>query len=150
MRPREIVHLEPACFGHPISGEGPQLVAILQCVNDLLPDLLWYVADVDANGRFPIPRQDPTPVRFGDTRTLAEAAQQIVQFESGVFAGVPSSVSQPVFREGGLWTEDEDTADLGDAVVELRAYDAAYWFVATIDPDIAKGICRRLDVRASD
>lgn len=59
------------------------------------------------------------------------------QFESGVFVGVPSLVSSPSFRAGGLWTEDYDEADLGDAALELRAFDTSYWLIAALEA----GLC---------
>jgi hypothetical protein len=58
----------------------------------------------------------------GDTQALIRAALNVEQFESGVFVGVRHSLEQPAFRTGGLWTEDEDAADLGDAIVEVRAF----------------------------
>lgn len=76
---------------------------------------------------------------------MIEAAQRVDQFESGVFAGVPSVIAQPVFRAGGLWTEDEEAADLGDAAVEVRAFDTSYWSIATADPDLAQILRERIE-----
>ena len=55
------------------------------------------------------------------------------QFVSGVFAGVPRGIETPRFRPGGLWTEDEDTADLYDSVVEVRAFDTCYFLITSND-----------------
>lgn len=144
MRPRDIVRLEPEVFRGTVSCLGEQLVTVLRTIQELRLDLKWYVADVQTVGPFPVPRRQPTPIFIGDTRDLVQAAQRVDQFESGVFAGVPLSIEQPAFRAGGLWTEDEEAADLGDAAVELRAFDTSYWWIATAAPDLAKAIVKRL------
>jgi hypothetical protein len=84
------------------------------------------------------------PELIGDTKVLASAAQTVAQFESGVFAGVSSRCLNPRFRSGGLWTEDEEAADLGDVLVELRAFDATYISVATNDVELAERIAKEL------
>lgn len=111
MRPREIARLEPAAFESVLCCLGPQLVVMLQRIEELRPGLTWYVADA----------------------------------ETGVFAGVPSSIAQPAFRAGGLWTEDEEAADLGDAVVELRAFDTSFWSIATAAPELATSIRTQIE-----
>ena len=121
-----------------------QLVRLLRLIHALRLDLKWYVADVQTIGPFPVHRREATPILIGDTGALIEVAQRVNQFESGVFAGVPSSIDQPTFRAGGLWTEDEEAADLGDAVVEVRAFDTSYWSIATADANLARTILKRL------
>lgn len=144
MRPRDIVRLEPAAFRSETACLGEQLVALLRSIQELRPDLKWYVADVQTIGPSLVPRREPTPVFIGDAGALVQAVQRVDQFESGVFAGVPSSIDLPAFRPGGLWTEDEEAADLGDAAVELRAFDTSYWSIATAEPNLAKTIRKRL------
>lgn len=145
MRPRDIVRLEPAAFRSVMSCLGEQLVALLQTIQELRPDLNWYVSDAQTIGPSPVPRREPTPILIGDARAMIQAAQRVEQFESGVFAGVPSAIDQPAFRAGGLWTEDEEAADLGDAAVEVRAFDTSYWSVATAEPNLAQIIRERLE-----
>jgi hypothetical protein len=144
MRPRDIIRLEPAAFGSVTCCLGEQLVALLRTIHELRPDLKWYVADVQTIGPSPVARREPTPTFIGDAGALVQEARLVDQFESGVFAGVPSSIDRPVFRAGGLWTEDEEVADLGDAAVEVRAFDTSYWSIATADPNLAKTIRKRL------
>jgi hypothetical protein len=71
---------------------------------------------------------------------LVRIAGAVEQYESGVFTGVPDGAVNPEFRAGGLWTEDEEAADLGDAIVELRAFDTTYVSLATIDEVIANHV----------
>lgn len=145
MRPRNVVRLEPAAFQTELPCLGGQLVAIVQQIQEILPGLRWYVADVQTIGPSPVPRRAPTPVLVGDATAMIEAAQRVDQFESGVFAGVPSESAPPAFRAGGLWTEDEQAADLGDAAVEVRAFDTSYWSIATADPDLAQILRERIE-----
>ncbi len=145
MRPRDIIRLEPAAFRSATSCLGEQLVALLRTIQGLCPDLKWYVADVQTIGPSPVHGRDPTPICIGDTRALVQAARRVSQFERGVFAGVPASVDEPAFRAGGLWTEDEEAADLGDAAIEVRAFDMSYWSIATADPNLATRISERLE-----
>lgn len=143
MRPRETIHLGPAAFSEETSCVGRQLAELLRAIEELHPNLKWYAADVQTIGPFPPLRRDPVPTLMGDTEAMIQAVRRVEQFESGVFAGVPRSVDRPEFRSGGLWTEDEDAADLGDAIVEVRAFDTSYWFVATTDTELADGILGR-------
>ena len=97
MRPRDIVRLQPSAFRGVVCCLGEQLVALLQTIQEIQPGLKWYVADTQTIGPSPVLRRESTPVLIGDTRALIEAVQRVEQFESGVFAGVPSSTAQPAF-----------------------------------------------------
>ena len=145
MRPSNIVHLGPDIFRSVTSCLGEQLVSLLRIIQEVHPDLKWYAADVDANGPLPVPRGEPTPILIGDATALIEIAHRVNQFNSGVFVGVPSRIEKPTFRAGGLWTEDEDAAELGDATIEVRAFDWSYWSIATADPNLAQSIRQRLE-----
>ena len=111
---------------------GDQVATVVARIDEVLPGLQWYMADVEFIGAPPIPRS-PTPVLVGDAGDLARFAAPIAQFVSGVFVGVPAHITEPQFREGGLWTEDEETAELGDAMVEVRTFDFSYIFAASRD-----------------
>ena len=145
MHPGNVVHLGPGAFRSPLSCLGEQLVVLLRVIQKRHPDLKWYAADVETIGPSPVPGRAPTPILIGEVNTLILAAHRVDQFESGVFVGVPSAIEQPIFREGGLWTEDEDDADLGDATIEVRAFDTTYWSIATADPNLAASIRERLE-----
>lgn len=143
MRPLTIVRLGPTSFQNEALGLGTQLVKLVETIERIRPDLNWYAADVQATGHSPVPPREPQPTLVGDTAKFLGVAQRVEQFESAVFAGVPASVHNPSFRAGGLWTEDEEAADLGDAVVELRAFDTSCWYLATAEPDIASEILKK-------
>ncbi|MBX3191476.1 MAG: hypothetical protein KF819_31060 [Labilithrix sp.] len=143
MRPREVIRLSNDAFDAATVCNGWQLVELLTAIEGLHPNLSWYVADVQTLGPSPTRRREPCPTSIGHTAALIQAVGDVVQFESGVFVGVPSGIEQPAFRPGGLWTEDDETEDLGDAVIEMRAFDTSYWSIATADPDIARDLLER-------
>lgn len=144
MQPRDVVRLGPEVFRSNVSCLGQQLVELLHVIRGFWPDLNWYIADVQAINALPLPPRDPIPMLVGDTDKLIHIAQRVDQFESGVFVGIRSDADRPAFRPGGLWTEDEETADLGDAVLEIRAFDTSYWSIATSDANLATTVRRRL------
>lgn len=117
--------------------QGAHLAMIIAEIGLERPDLNWYVADVQVIGQ-PFVPCDQDPRLVGGSAELARLAGDVIQFESGVFAGVPHNVRSPTFRTGGLWTEDPDSADLGDALVEIRAFDTSYIVVITSDEAIAR------------
>lgn len=143
MRPRSIIRLGPRSFQNEASGLGTQLVQLLATIHPIRPDLSWYAADVRVIGHFPVSRREALPNFVGNTVQLIGSAQRVEQFESAVFAGVPSSIHNPTFRAGGLWTEADEAADLGDAMAELRAFDTSYWFVATVEAELSRAIVER-------
>lgn len=143
MRPREVIDLGPPDFGDATACLGRQLVELLCAIDAVSPGLRWYGADVETIGPFPIPQREPVPSLVGDTPTLVRAARFVEQFKSGVFVGVPDLAGAPTFRNGGLWTEDEADADLGDATFEVRAFDTSYWSVGTADAGLAARIRER-------
>lgn len=132
------MHLPPMLFDDSAACLGKQLKALVQVVSQIHPRLIWYAADVQTTGYQIVSRCEPTPMKIGDTATLIKAVAKIDQFESGVIAGIPDNIETPRFRNGGLWTEDnEDEAiDLGDALVEIRAFDTSYWAVLFLNADL--------------
>lgn len=113
--------------------QGRQVAAVVAAIEAAMPGLIWYAADVQCLGSSFLPRRDPIPARVGDGATMIRAAELVDQFESGVFVGIRPGRTNPGFRDGGLWTEDDELADLGDSVVEIRAFDMTYISVASRD-----------------
>jgi hypothetical protein len=103
---------------------------------------------VDTNGS-PDFNKSPVPKLFGEGETLITAVAKVDQFLSGVFAGIPADIAAPRFRAGGLWTKDEELADIGDAFVEVRTFDTSFISVATADLALLDMIVSRLHERRS-
>lgn len=140
------LRLFPSDFGVVNSGNGEQLSEIVLAAASTTVELIWYYDDVLTLGHSPFAARSESPRFIGDSLTLARAAQQVGQFESGVFAAVLASVSSPRFRVGGLWTEDELDADLGEALIEIRAFDFSYWDIISRNAELIeaiKEICSR-------
>ncbi|MCG8424203.1 MAG: hypothetical protein MJE77_40440 [Proteobacteria bacterium] len=130
MKPTRVVHFGADAFGTQAACLGQQVAAIVASIDKVLPNLRWYAADVECTGA-QFTHRTPTAVGVGDADAFMHVALQVDQFTSGVFVGIPVDLAQPRFREGGLWTDDDESADLGDAVVEVRAFDTTYVSVAS-------------------
>ena len=141
MKPSRLLRFEHfGAFNEQARCTGRQVAAIIQLVQDQRPDIVWYAADVQVIGPPLVARRQPEPVRLGDSATTLRAVEAVDQFESGVLAGVPAEIPDPHFRAGGLWTEDDDASDLGDSIVEIRAFDTTCLIIATADNAIANRI----------
>jgi len=143
-KPKYMFQCGPAAFPEaPVRCLGTQVSAVVAAVSAVRPDLVWYAADVVVPGPSPFARGDGVPRRIGDSAALTRAAEAVHQFEWGIFAGVEPECGEPRFRAAELWTEDEEDADLGDAVVEVRSFDTDYISVGTSDPAILDEVMRR-------
>ena len=132
-----IIRFDRQSFGNaPTVCRGDHIAAVVAEIEAARPGLRWYAADVQNIGKPFLPTRDPTPVAIGDSAALIRRAILVDQFESGVFVAVSPRVEGPRFRSGGLWTEDEEDADLGDALVEVRAFDTTYVSAASADDAI--------------
>lgn len=132
MKPIYVLHLYADAFNEHCACLGSQVASVAGKLGESVSNLQWYVSDVEYIGEQSIKRS-PNPIAMGDTTTFVHFAENVEQFTSGVFVAVPSHVTEPRFRQGGLWTEDEDESDIGDAVVEIRAFDYTYIIVAFAD-----------------
>lgn len=112
--------------------QGWQIAQFIRAIAEVAPNLVWYASDVSAPGSLFWSRfRGTTPGKIGVSDDIALHVETIPQFESGVFVGVPTSITNPKFRDGGLWTEDDDDSDLGDTIVEIRTFDTSYILIAT-------------------
>ncbi|MDP1914643.1 MAG: hypothetical protein Q8L14_00265 [Myxococcales bacterium] len=130
----EVLRLGADCFPPGlVACCGNQLAALLALVGRVHDDVRWYAADIQPALRSLESFVGPVPTLVGSTKDAIGLFESVPQFEAGVFVAVSSAISRPVFRSGGLWTEDEAMADLGDSLVELRAFDASFISIATRD-----------------
>jgi hypothetical protein len=133
MGPARTIHLYARDFGDAFACTGNQVAAVIACIGTAVPGLKWFGADVQGVGEQLLPECRPEPALLGDVDEVVEKLRRVEQFESGVFVGVCGMPHRPNFREGGLWTDDDDDADLGDALVEVRAFDTTYVVVSSSD-----------------
>jgi len=146
MKPTSVLRLDREAFGATAACLGWQLGGMLTVIGQTRRNLQWYAADVHAIGPWLFRGRSPEPARIGDHETTVRACEGVSQFASAVFAGVLPELEAPVFRAGGLWTEDEEGADLGDSLVEIRAFDATYWSVESTDLELMRNLERRYGV----
>lgn len=105
---------------------GKQAVQIVSAVAEATPNVTWLAADVETNDHRPVPAGVAT---IGDTARMLEYVGSVVQFFSGVFVAVPEALEHPRLRECPE-TEDPRFVDMGDGLVEIRAFDTSYFEVA--------------------
>jgi hypothetical protein len=63
-----------------------------------------------------------------------------------VFVGVPPTIEQPRFGDAGPRADENEVIDLGDATIELVAFDWSFWSV-TAEADLIDGIRECLRAR---
>ncbi len=126
-----VLRLRANCFGdaNPLCCSGEQLSRLVCSLERELGPLNWFVSDVRPGSKFEL-REDRNPTKFGTTDSLAVAAENVLQFESGVFLAVPATIACPRLRSEIL-TDDPTNVDLGDAVVEIRAFDSTFFEIIT-------------------
>ncbi|HEY4243554.1 MAG TPA: hypothetical protein VGM88_27265 [Kofleriaceae bacterium] len=136
------VRLDRAALGSSLVGTGAQMASLLSIAQQGADALTWYAADV-------VPWFDRpelgsmTPTKLGNTSDAVRFASAASAFDSAVFTAVGAHVSAPTFHDDALSSEDdEDDLDLRDAVVEIRAFDSTYLFVATSHAGIAAALQR--------
>lgn len=152
--PSHLVRLDAATF-HATPCEGWQLAEVLLAIEAIRPGLRWYAADV-STAQQPAELPDGRMPRLvGETAVLARLCVELARFERGLFAAVPAAIDRPVFRRQKLFSSDDERADLGDAILEVRARDeermsdehrlryGSHWLVVTRDAALALELARR-------
>lgn len=106
---------------------GRHVTSILNVLEPLLEDITWYCADVRTNrpDASAWPAATAEVVSIGSTSDFLERVSRVDQFESGVFLALLRVGSSPNIRHDPA-TEDPPFSELGDAVVEMRAFDTSY------------------------
>jgi hypothetical protein len=113
-----------------MSCTGSQLILIINSFGKRLYDCHWYAADISVNGFLPesLIESKKNLVKIGRTQELIQIASQINQLFSGIFIAIPEHIIDPDLN-GEFDTENDPTEDLGDAAIEIRAFDTSYFEV---------------------
>lgn len=97
----------------------------------------WYLLDIKTNNCVEFPgSSDQLPKRIS-REILDSLCARTDQFLSGIFLAVPFDVSQPKLHLDTK-TEDEPSSDLGDALLEIRAFDTSYFEIYSALPALAE------------
>ena len=119
----EIKQRDFACLGE-------ELAEIVSCIEPYCKEGIWYAAHLDTTSgdNLKIERYtDFHPLKLGTSTELIALAKTIGQFLSGVFLLSPRDQGSEL--QNDLDTEGEYFRDLGDAIVEIRAFDTTVYQV---------------------
>lgn len=109
---------------------GKQMRELLAQVDPWVRACDWYMLDIKTNNSVDLLAvTGQNPQRLSGEK-LREVCARVDQFLSGIFLAVPSSLSHPRLNLDAV-TEDEPSLGLGDALLEIRAFDTSYFEVYT-------------------
>ena len=128
-----------------VNCRGQQLKEILELIEfyPTIKNAIWYASDLDSS---PIPDciinfTKFIPEKIGNTRNLITICQNVNQFLSGVFLAFSRDVGDRLNE--GFETEDKAFRDIGDAVLEIRAFDTTFFEIYTNDYDLVHKIAEK-------
>ena len=121
---------------------GEQLVQILETIEALIPEIIWYGADVETNGDRPwgLGLNGPIPKKIGTTKDLIKMSKGVDQFQRGVFLAFSEDQGRQLSEE--LDTEDREFRNMGKAIIEIRAFDTSYFEIYAHDFELIHKIAR--------
>ena len=139
-----------AVNGRRLCGLGSQLARIVTLASAVLGEVVWYGADVEIVGNSSLASliSSPAPYPVGQSRQLVAFAESVDQFLRGVFLAVKVEKSHPQFRSY-VDTEDPVDADLGDAILEVRAFDTTCFEMLTKDKGVADSLAQAFGVKVA-
>jgi hypothetical protein len=136
------VQLPPEAFGASFACLGSQMALVVRTLCALRPGMSWWYVDVQTIGPSAF-RHGETMHAAGDCETFAQNVASANQFESGVFWAAQGTFSLPRPDPG---TEDEEYASIGDAVVEIRAFDTSWIEVSSHEENVVRAIASKFGV----
>lgn len=133
-----------------VSCTGPQLVKILQVLEEHTNNYDWFTADISTNNTPPSEFIDgEEPYRVGDTQRLIQLSLLVDQYFSGLFLAVPRGIEDPQWL-GYFETESEPTTELGCAVLEIRAFDTSYFEIYCSELETLQALSRYFSLSKID
>ena len=133
---------------------GTQLISIVNSIKGLLPEHIWYGADVDAFGKgvrnYNLESFQLTMI--GTDRQFIEYCSGVEQFIWGVFLGIRCVVDPQTIQGIELGTEDEPfrPIDCDGILLEIRTFDTTYFEISSEDLDLIKKISELYDVEIEE
>ena len=116
---------------------GSQLLEILLVIEKKTKNCDWYIADIDMSTIHDLPLPsipDGKPLYLGNITKLKNMCKSVNQFYSGIFFAIPKGMEADSSR--CFDTEEPPTSNLGNAILELRAFDTSYFDVYCSQLDI--------------
>ncbi len=127
--------------GESICCSGVQLRELLDQISSWVNDCVWYLSDVKVNNSVEICIAGELQKQRLSNEALSKLCSQVDQFLSGIFLAVPAKIVNPRLNSGIL-TEDEPSSDLGDVILEIRAFDTSYFELYTTECKLADYIIK--------
>lgn len=118
-----------------VSCTGKQFKELLRQLDPWVRTCVWHVSDVKTNNCLPLTATCGLPDQTIEPESLSDVCAQIDQLLSGIFLAVSSELESPRLNLG-LTTEEEPSSDLGDAILEIRAFDTSYFEIYTGQPTL--------------
>ena len=116
---------------------GAQLADLIEAIKADIPDVVWFAAHIDTvtgvphwySGEFDF-------VEIGTTETMIALSRPVIQYLSGVFIALRPEDVQSI---NGLQADTEETCPyfLEQSVLEIRAFDQAFFLISAHDPALA-------------
>ena len=117
---------------------GKQMGELLAHIDPWVRNCDWYILDIKTNNSVDVVPSCGQAQRLS-RKALGDVCARVDQFLSGIFLAVPSDLSQPRLHLEAE-TEDEPSSDIGDALVELRAFDTSYFEIYTPSLGLAENL----------
>lgn len=116
---------------------GKQLKELINQVQPWVRGCVWHILDIKTNNAVDVPASDDGQEVKISTDVLSDFCSRVDQFLSGILLAVPSDLSRPHLNLDAI-TEDEPSTDIGDALLEIRAFDTSYFEIYTPIPELAE------------
>jgi hypothetical protein len=148
--PKYRILLTSKCFpGDKVVCLGTQLISIVKLVGDLLPQHVWYGADIEAVGHGARKRNFSSlqPNLIGTDLQLIEYCSEIEQFIWGEFLCVAPLFSQNI-QNIELETEDKPFRSIAcdGILMEIRTFDTTYFGVYSEGDELINKISKQYNV----
>lgn len=129
---------------------GTQLMSIIDSIKGFVPSHIWYGADVEAVGKGS-KKYNLSDIQLnviGTDSQFIEYCSEIEQFIWGVFLCVDKSFYLQNIQDVTLEAEDEPFRSIGcdGIVIEIRAFDTAFFEIYSEDIELIKKISKTYEV----
>lgn len=123
--------------GESVSCTGKQMRELLVRVEPWVRNCNWYMLDIKMNNSVDLPLGTAQGGQALSEEALRDFCGLVDQFTSGIFLAVPRGIPQPALDLDAV-TEDEPSSDIGDARLEIRAFDTSYFEIYTPVSELAE------------
>lgn len=143
--PQYLIRLNSEQFNDTVVCLGTQLLNIVDCIKDYLPEHNWYISDILINNSTEeiLSFEPPNLKKIGNLKNFKEFVSQVDQFIWGVFIAVEAENS--VSENLEAYTEDIEfrNLDIDGVILEIRAFDTTFFQICSEDLGIIKRLAQK-------